>query len=78
MDPQGLDNESRNDDPGDDKQDDGVIRGVIGCTPVAEAIRFGQITAVESHQDPGQHRQPEEIHEEGKDQIELADQERDP
>ena len=75
LDPEGLDDKPGHDDPGKEQQDDGVIRGVVRLSLVAEAVGPPDVPPVGRQEDAEQDGHAEQVHQEGEDEIDLPAQE---
>ena len=75
LDPEGLDDEPGHDDPGEEQQHDGVIRGVVRLSLIAEAVWPEDVPPVGRQEDADQHGHAEQVHQEGEDEIDLPAQE---
>ena len=75
VDPEGLDDEARHDDPEKEQEHDRVIWCVVRLSLIAEAVGPLDVAAVEGHQDADQDGQAEEVHQEREDQVEGPAQE---
>ena len=75
MDPEGLDDEAGHDDPGEEQQHDGVIRGVVRLSLVAEPVGPLDVPPVDRQEHADQDGHAEQIHQEGEDEIDFPSQE---